>query len=72
MNRYEMSLGVWIGVDNHGNFIFFGCVLLQNEKISSFSWTLKVNVVLSFIYFKRFSNFIANITHYAEFFVAHV
>ncbi|PHT75414.1 hypothetical protein T459_18936 [Capsicum annuum] len=28
LNRYEMPLGVWIGVDNHGNSIFFGCVLL--------------------------------------------
>lgn len=37
---YEMPLGIWVGVDNHGNSIFFGCVLLQDEKISSFTWAL--------------------------------
>lgn len=35
INRYEMPLGIWVGVDNHGNSFFFGCVLLRNEKISS-------------------------------------
>ncbi|KAM3382704.1 hypothetical protein P3S68_008279 [Capsicum galapagoense] len=41
-----MPLRVWIGVDNHGNSIFFGCVLLQNEKASSFSWVLKSFICL--------------------------
>ncbi|XP_059294829.1 protein FAR1-RELATED SEQUENCE 11-like [Lycium ferocissimum] len=41
LNRYEMPLGVWIGVNNHVNSTFFGCVLLRNEKASSFSWALK-------------------------------
>ncbi|XP_060217149.1 protein FAR1-RELATED SEQUENCE 11-like [Lycium barbarum] len=51
LNRYEMPLGVWIVVDNHGNSIFFGCVLLRNEKASSFSWALKVNTVVFSIFF---------------------
>jgi len=42
INRYDMPLGIWVGVDNHGNSIFFGCVLLKNEKISSLMWALKV------------------------------
>ncbi|CAJ2631433.1 unnamed protein product [Trifolium pratense] len=41
INRYDMPLGIWVGVDNHGNTIFFGCVLLRDEKISSFTWALK-------------------------------
>jgi len=42
INRYDMPLGIWVGVDNHRNSIFFGCVLLKNGKISSFAWALKV------------------------------
>ncbi|CAJ2675023.1 unnamed protein product [Trifolium pratense] len=41
INRYDMPLGIWLGVDNHGNSVFFGCILLRNEKISSFTWALK-------------------------------
>ncbi|KAK2359019.1 protein FAR1-RELATED SEQUENCE [Trifolium repens] len=41
INRYDMPLGIWVGVDNHGNSIFFGCVLLRDEKIPSFTWALK-------------------------------
>ncbi|PNX72174.1 protein FAR1-related sequence 11-like [Trifolium pratense] len=41
INRYDMPLGLWVGVDNHGNSIFFGCVLLRDEKIPSFTWALK-------------------------------
>ncbi|CAK9135474.1 unnamed protein product [Ilex paraguariensis] len=36
-----MLLGIWIGVDNHGLNCFFGCVLLQDENMHSFSWALK-------------------------------
>ncbi|CAJ2671052.1 unnamed protein product [Trifolium pratense] len=46
INRYDMPLGIWLGVDNHGNSVFFGCVLLRNEKISSFTWALKVGVAV--------------------------
>ncbi|KAF1862683.1 hypothetical protein Lal_00013444 [Lupinus albus] len=48
INRYDMPLGLWVGVDNHRNSIFFGCVLLRDEKIPSFTWTLK-----SFLYFVK-------------------
>ncbi|WVY99058.1 hypothetical protein V8G54_031209 [Vigna mungo] len=41
INCYDMPLGLWVGVDNHGNSIFFGCVLLRDEKIPSFTWALK-------------------------------
>lgn len=38
---YGMLLGVWLGIDNHGKAIFFGCVLLQDETSRSFSWALQ-------------------------------
>jgi hypothetical protein len=41
-----MLLGIWVEIDNHGNSIFFGCVLLGDEKIHSFTWALKVNLYL--------------------------
>lgn len=45
---YNMLFGVWFGIDNHGNAIFLGCVLLQDETSQSFSWALQ-----SFVRFMR-------------------
>ncbi len=42
LDTYDMVLGIWVGVDNHGMACFFGCVLLRNENVQSFSWALKV------------------------------
>ncbi|KAF1872558.1 hypothetical protein Lal_00016860, partial [Lupinus albus] len=44
INCYDMPLGLWVRIDNHGNSILFGCVLLRDEKIHSFIWDLKVGV----------------------------
>ncbi|CBI22921.3 hypothetical protein VitviT2T_006080 [Vitis vinifera] len=41
LDAYDMLLGVWVGVDNHGITCFFGCVLLRDENVQSFSWALK-------------------------------
>lgn len=41
LEAYDMLLGVWIGIDNHGTHCFFGCVLLRDENMQSFSWALK-------------------------------
>lgn len=41
-DAYDMILGIWLGVDNHGSICFFGCALLQDENTESFSWELKV------------------------------
>ncbi|KAG0457800.1 hypothetical protein HPP92_022957 [Vanilla planifolia] len=38
---YERLFGVWFGLDNYGNAIFFGCVLLQDAKPHSFKWALQ-------------------------------
>ncbi|KAL2540456.1 Protein FAR1-RELATED SEQUENCE 11 [Abeliophyllum distichum] len=42
LDAYDMLLGIWIGVDNHGTNCFFGCVLLRDENMQSFSWALKM------------------------------
>ncbi|XP_050369621.1 putative protein FAR1-RELATED SEQUENCE 10 [Argentina anserina] len=41
---YGMLFGVWLGIDNHGRTIFFGCVLLQDETPRSFAWALQTFV----------------------------
>ncbi|OAY61894.1 protein FAR1-RELATED SEQUENCE 11 isoform X2 [Manihot esculenta] len=41
LDAYDMIMGIWIGVDNHGSNCFFGCVLLRDENMESFSWALK-------------------------------
>ncbi|KAJ4950721.1 hypothetical protein NE237_027553 [Protea cynaroides] len=41
LNAYDMIVGIWVGVTNHGVSCLFGCCLLRNEKASSFSWALK-------------------------------
>ncbi|KAL0910136.1 hypothetical protein M5K25_021078 [Dendrobium thyrsiflorum] len=38
---YDRLLGVWFGLDNYGNAIFFGCVLLQDSKPHSHRWALQ-------------------------------
>ncbi|KAL2944267.1 Protein FAR1-RELATED SEQUENCE 11 [Bienertia sinuspersici] len=32
VNSYDMPCGIFVGVDNHGKTILFGCALLCNEK----------------------------------------
>lgn len=39
---YNMLLGVWLGISNHGKTLFLGCVLLQEETSQTFSWALQV------------------------------
>ncbi|KAJ0034406.1 hypothetical protein Pint_24403 [Pistacia integerrima] len=41
LDCYDMLFGVLVGLDNHGMTCFFGCVLLRDENIQSFSWALK-------------------------------
>jgi hypothetical protein len=31
VNSYEMSFGIFVGMNNHGNTLLFGCALLRNE-----------------------------------------
>ncbi|CAI0626359.1 unnamed protein product [Linum tenue] len=41
VEAYDMLLGIWLGIDNHGMISFFSCVLLRDENVQSFSWALK-------------------------------
>ncbi|KAK1287585.1 Protein FAR1-RELATED SEQUENCE 11 [Acorus calamus] len=38
---FDMPLGIWVGMNNYGMPCFFGCVLLREENLRSFSWALK-------------------------------
>ena len=42
VNAYDMSFGIFVGVNNHGKTILFGCALLRNETTSVFRWLMKV------------------------------
>lgn len=48
LDAYDMILGIWLGVDNHGMNCHFGCVLLRDENVQSFSWALKVRGYVAF------------------------
>ncbi|KAJ4722069.1 Protein FAR1-RELATED SEQUENCE 11 [Melia azedarach] len=41
LDSYDMLFGIWVGLDNNGMACFFGCVLLRDENMQSFSWALK-------------------------------
>ncbi|CAH9141809.1 unnamed protein product [Cuscuta epithymum] len=41
LTAFDMPLGIWVGVNNYGMPCFFGCVLLREENVRSFSWALK-------------------------------
>ncbi|KAI3890092.1 hypothetical protein MKX03_015972 [Papaver bracteatum] len=38
---YNRLLVVWMGIDNHGKTILFGCALLRDETSRSFKWALQ-------------------------------
>ncbi|GAY58483.1 hypothetical protein CUMW_187290 [Citrus unshiu] len=41
LTALDMPLGIWVGVNNYGVPCFFGCTLLREENLRSFSWALK-------------------------------
>lgn len=44
INAYDMPLGIFVGIDNHGRTILLGCALLRNETKNTFSWLMKVSL----------------------------
>jgi len=44
VNSYEMPFGIFVGMNNHGKTILFGCALLRNETVSAFRWLMKVTI----------------------------
>lgn len=41
LTAFDMPLGIWVGINNYGMPCFFGCVLLREENLRSFSWASK-------------------------------
>ncbi|XP_004485421.1 protein FAR1-RELATED SEQUENCE 11 [Cicer arietinum] len=41
LTAFDMPLGIWVGINNYGMPCFFGCVLLRDETVRSFSWAIK-------------------------------
>lgn len=39
---FDMPLGIWVGMNNYGMPCFFGCVLLREENLRSYTWALQV------------------------------
>ncbi|KAG5531650.1 hypothetical protein RHGRI_026317 [Rhododendron griersonianum] len=41
-----MPFGIFVGVNNHGKTVLFGCALLRNETTSAFQWLFKTFLTL--------------------------
>ena len=50
-----MPFGIFVGINNHGKTILFGCALFQNETTSAFQWLMKVRKL--FYYLVRLCNY---------------
>ena len=50
VNSYDMPFGIFVGIDNHGRTILFGCALLRDEKKDTFRWLLEVMKVLLYLF----------------------
>ena len=57
VNAYDMLFGIFVGVNNHGKTILFGCALFRNETTSVFQWLMKV-LYLSYNFVQLFFHFI--------------
>ncbi|KAK6918044.1 Zinc finger, SWIM-type [Dillenia turbinata] len=40
-NKYKMPLAVFVGVNQHFQFLLLGCALIADESAASFSWVLQ-------------------------------
>lgn len=40
-NKYKMPLALFIGVNQHYQFMLLGCALLSDESVASFSWVMQ-------------------------------
>ncbi|KAK9713996.1 hypothetical protein RND81_06G064200 [Saponaria officinalis] len=46
VNSYDMPFAIFIGIDNHGRTILFGCALFRDETFATFQWLMKTFVKL--------------------------
>ncbi|XP_071708901.1 protein FAR1-RELATED SEQUENCE 11-like [Rutidosis leptorrhynchoides] len=42
VNSYDMPFGIFVGVDNHGRTILFGCAILRDKTTNTFEWLFKI------------------------------
>ena len=56
VNAYNMPFGIFVGINNHGKTILFGCALLRNETTSAFRWLMKVYLINFYNYFSILFN----------------
>ena len=49
VNAYNMSFGIFVGVNNHGKTILFSCALLRNETTSAFQWLIMVRKLFNYL-----------------------
>ena len=49
MAKYDMPLGIFVGINNHEKTILFGCALLRNETTSAFQWLMKVRKLFNYL-----------------------
>lgn len=40
-NKYQLPLALFVGVNQHYQFMLLGCALLSDETISSYSWVMQ-------------------------------
>jgi hypothetical protein len=55
VNSYEMPFGIFVGMNNHGKTVLFGCALLRNETTFAFCCLMKV--IISYIIVYLISSF---------------
>ncbi|KAL4365938.1 hypothetical protein AHAS_Ahas07G0156100 [Arachis hypogaea] len=44
LNKFEMPVAAFVGVNHHGRSCLFGCALLGNEETESFEWLMQTFV----------------------------
>ena len=49
VNAYDMPFGIFVGINNHGKTILFGCALLQNETTSAFQWLMNIRKLFNYL-----------------------
>lgn len=50
LTAFDMPLGLWVGINNYGMPCFFGCVVMREENLRSYSWALKVIIFLQGVF----------------------
>ncbi|KAJ6815956.1 protein FAR-RED IMPAIRED RESPONSE 1-like [Iris pallida] len=38
VNNYEVPFALFVGVNHHGQYVLFGCALVSDESINSYTW----------------------------------